>query len=103
MNKQQDNNKNEEFNKINSKLEVCERISKDIESSQSIFKEQSNQITKDLHTTEMFAHQIKDIVDMFEKTTERDKEHTVKTFVSIKVSMSALEGEFKFFKKEFEK
>jgi len=40
---------------------------------------------------------------MFEKTTERDKEHSVKTFVTIKVAMSNLEGEFKYFKREFEK
>lgn len=92
----------EEYKKLNDKMEAVERISKELESSYSLFKEQSTHITKDLTQLDKFAIQIKEIVDMFEKTTERDKEHTVKTFVAIKVSMSSLEGEFKFFKKEFE-
>ena len=92
----------DEYRKLNDKMEAVERISKELESSYSLFKEQSTQITKDRTQLDKFAIQIKEIVDMSEKTTERDKEHTVKTLVAIKVSSSSLEGEVKFFKKELQ-
>ena len=90
----------DEYRKLNDKMEAVERISKELESSYSLFKEQSTHITKDRTQLDKFAIQIKEIVDMSEKTTKRDKEHTVKTLVAIKVSSSSLEDEVKFFKKE---
>lgn len=100
--KKQIENESEQRKTLEVRIQLADKICREIEDAQTKTTEQQSDIINNLIVINKNQSSIKDIVDSFERINERDNEHKMRAIVKMKIQLENQLQEHKQFKKKFD-